>query len=142
MADRLLEVEGLAKYFRGGGNWLTSGGDSIRAVDGVSFHVEEGETFALVGESGCGKTTVAKMILLLENPTRGTISFQGEDVRRFRGGGLREYKRLVQAVFQDPYSSTLECRSWTSSASRCASTSTCGGGTCACGWANCWKTWG
>ena len=105
MANRLLEVSGLAKYFRGGGNWLTSGGDSIRAVDGVSFHVEEGETFALVGESGCGKTTVAKMILLLERPTRGSISFQGEDVSRFRGGGLREYKRLVQAVFQDPYSS-------------------------------------
>ena len=105
MSDRLLEVEGLAKHFRGGGNWLTSGGDAIRAVDGVSFYVEEGETFALVGESGCGKTTVAKMILLLERPTRGSISFQGENVSRFRGSGLRDYKRLVQAVFQDPYSS-------------------------------------
>ncbi len=105
MADQLLEVEGLAKHFRGGGNWISRGGDSIRAVDGVSFSVGEGETFALVGESGCGKTTVAKMILLLERPTRGTIKFQGEDVSRFRGSGLREYKRLVQAVFQDPYSS-------------------------------------
>ena len=93
MANQLLEVEGLAKHFRGGGNWLSSGGDSIRAVDGVSFSVEEGETFALVGESGCGKTTVAKMILLLEQPTRGTISFQGKDVSSFRGSGLREYKR-------------------------------------------------
>ena len=105
MADRLLEVEGLAKHFRGGGNWISRGGDSIRAVDGVSFSIEEGETFALVGESGCGKTTVAKMILLLERPTRGSIKFQGEDVSRLRGSGLREYKRLVQAVFQDPYSS-------------------------------------
>ena len=105
MADQLLEVEGLAKHFRGGGNWISRGGDSIRAVDGVSFSVGEGETFALVGESGCGKTTVAKMILLLERPTRGTIKFQGEDVSSFRGSGLREYKRLVQAVFQDPYSS-------------------------------------
>ena len=105
MADQLLEVEGLAKHFRGGGNWINRGGDSIRAVDGVSFSVGEGETFALVGESGCGKTTVAKMILLLERPTWGTIKFQGEDVSRFRGSGLREYKRLVQAVFQDPYSS-------------------------------------
>jgi oligopeptide/dipeptide ABC transporter ATP-binding protein len=105
LADQLLEVEGLAKHFRGGGNWISRGGDSIRAVDGVSFSVGEGETFALVGESGCGKTTVAKMILLLERPTRGTIKFQGEDVSRFRGSGLREYKRLVQAVFQDPYSS-------------------------------------
>lgn len=105
MADRLLEVEGLAKHFRGGGNWISRGGDSIRAVDGVSFSIEEGETFALVGESGCGKTTVAKMILLLERPTQGSIKFQGEDVSRLRGSGLREYKRLVQAVFQDPYSS-------------------------------------
>ena len=105
MADRLLEVEGLAKHFRGGGNWISRGGDSIRAVDGVSFSIEEGETFALVGESGCGKTTIAKMILLLERPTRGSIKFQGEDVSRLRGSGLREYKRLVQAVFQDPYSS-------------------------------------
>ena len=105
MADRLLEVEGLAKHFRGGGNWISRGGDSIRAVDGVSFSIEEGETFALVGESGCGKTTVAKMILLLERPTRGSIKFQGEDVSCLRGSGLREYKRLVQAVFQDPYSS-------------------------------------
>ena len=105
MADRLLEVEGLAKHFRGGGNWISRGGDSIRAVDGVSFSIEEGETFALVGESGCGKTTVAKMILLLERPTRGSIKFQGEDVSSLRGSGLREYKRLVQAVFQDPYSS-------------------------------------
>ncbi len=105
MAERLLEVNELAKHFRGGGNWLSRGGDVIRAVDGISFHVEEGETFALVGESGCGKTTVAKMILLLERPTRGSISFQGRDVRSIRGGGLRDYKRLVQAVFQDPYSS-------------------------------------
>jgi oligopeptide/dipeptide ABC transporter ATP-binding protein len=105
LADRLLEVEGLAKHFRGGGNWISRGGDSIRAVDGVSFSIEEGETFALVGESGCGKTTVAKMILLLERPTQGSIKFQGEDVSRLRGSGLREYKRLVQAVFQDPYSS-------------------------------------
>ena len=58
-----------------------------------------------MGESGCGKTTVAKMILLLERPTRGVIRFKGDDITGLRGSGLREYKRLVQAVFQDPYSS-------------------------------------
>jgi oligopeptide/dipeptide ABC transporter ATP-binding protein len=77
----------------------------IRAVDGISFSIEEGTTFALVGGSGCGKTTIAKMVLLLEQPTAGVIRFRGQEVSRLRGSHLREYKRLVQAVFQDPYSS-------------------------------------
>ncbi len=105
MADRLLEVEGLVKHFRGSGGLLGRNAEAIRAVDGVNFSIGEGETFALVGESGCGKTTVAKMILLLERPTGGLIRFKGQDVNGLRGGGLKEYKRLVQAVFQDPYSS-------------------------------------
>ena len=77
----------------------------VRAVDGVSFCIEEGMTFAVVGESGCGKTTLAKLILLLESPTHGLIRFRGNEVHRLRGNGLRDYKRSVQAVFQDPYSS-------------------------------------
>ena len=105
MAERLLEVEGLVKHFRGSGGLLGRNAEAIQAVDGVNFSIGEGETFALVGESGCGKTTVAKMILLLERPTRGVIRFKGDDINGLRGGGLREYKRLVQAVFQDPYSS-------------------------------------
>ena len=105
MAGQLLEVQGLVKHFRGSSGLLRSRGESIRAVDGVNFSIEEGETFALVGESGCGKTTVAKMILLLERPTAGQIRFRGDDVNGLRGSGLKEYKRLVQAVFQDPYSS-------------------------------------
>ena len=105
LAERLLEVEGLVKHFRGSGSWLGRNAEVIQAVDGVNFSIGEGETFALVGESGCGKTTVAKMILLLERPTGGVIRFRGNDVNGLRGSGLREYKRLVQAVFQDPYSS-------------------------------------
>ena len=77
----------------------------IRAVDGITFSIDEGETFALVGESGCGKTTVAKMILLLESPTMGVIRFRGRNVHTLKGRDLRGYKRAVQAVFQDPYSS-------------------------------------
>ena len=105
MAGQLLEVQGLVKHFRASSGLFRSSGESIRAVDGVNFSIEEGETFALVGESGCGKTTVAKMILLLERPTAGQIRFRGDDVNGLRGSGLKEYKRLVQAVFQDPYSS-------------------------------------
>ena len=93
------------KHFRGSGSWLGRNAEAIQAVDGVNFSIGEGETFALVGESGCGKTTVAKMILLLERPTGGVIRFRGDDITGLRGSGLKEYKRLVQAVFQDPYSS-------------------------------------
>ena len=105
MPEPLLQVEGLVKHFRASGNWLRGGREPIQAVDGVNFQIAEGETFALVGESGCGKTTVAKMILLLEQPTSGTIRFRGDDIVGLRGSSLKEYKRLVQAVFQDPYSS-------------------------------------
>jgi oligopeptide/dipeptide ABC transporter ATP-binding protein len=101
----ILEVEGLVKHFPGPGNILHRSSEVVRAVDGVSFRVEEGTTFALVGESGCGKTTVAKNVLLLERPTRGEIRFQGKNINLLKGRELREYKRLVQAVFQDPYSS-------------------------------------
>jgi oligopeptide/dipeptide ABC transporter ATP-binding protein len=104
MVEPILEVEGLVKHFAGP-RTLFQKRDVIRAVDGVSFSIEEGATFALVGESGCGKTTVAKLILLLERPTGGVIRFRGSDVHGFRGRELREYKRIVQAVFQDPYSS-------------------------------------
>ena len=105
MAEALLEVDGLVKHFFGPRTLFKRQADVILAVDGVSFAVAEGETFALVGESGCGKTTVAKMILRLERPTRGAIRFQGQDVHRLKAASLNNYKRSVQAVFQDPYSS-------------------------------------
>jgi oligopeptide transport system ATP-binding protein len=77
----------------------------VRAVDGVSLDINPHETLGLVGESGCGKTTTAKLILRLERPTSGDIAFQGRDVHRLRGQHLRQYRASVQAVFQDPWSS-------------------------------------
>ena len=105
MAEPLLEVEGLVKHFPGSRTPLQRKAAPIRAVDGITFSIDEGETFALVGESGCGKTTVAKMILLLESPTMGVIRFRGRNVHTLKDRDLRGYKRAVQAVFQDPYSS-------------------------------------
>jgi len=77
----------------------------VKAVDDISFSVRQGETLALVGESGCGKTTTAKLILHLETPTAGQVFVEGKDVHTLRGNDLREYRTTVQAVFQDPWSS-------------------------------------
>jgi len=100
----LVEVSHLVKDFvRGGG--LFRRGTAVRAVDDVSFSIDEGETFGLVGESGSGKTTTGRCILRLIEPTSGTIRFRGEDVLALSGQRLREKRRHMQIVFQDPYSS-------------------------------------
>ncbi len=78
---------------------------SVKAVDDVSFSVQPGETLALVGESGCGKTTTAKLLLRLETPTAGEIFIDDQEVQTLRGDALKAYRTMVQAVFQDPWSS-------------------------------------
>ena len=106
MTNELIRVDNLKKYFpvtKGLIMMKTIG--HVQAVDGVSFSINEGETMGLVGESGCGKTTTAKLILRLERPTEGQIFLDGKDIQGFRGSELREYRTQVQAVFQDPWSS-------------------------------------
>jgi ABC-type oligopeptide transport system ATPase subunit len=77
----------------------------VKAVDEISFTLQQGETLALVGESGCGKTTTAKLILRLEHPTAGQVFIDGKDVHALQGSDLKDYRTTVQAVFQDPWSS-------------------------------------
>ncbi|MBI2090881.1 MAG: dipeptide ABC transporter ATP-binding protein [Deltaproteobacteria bacterium] len=106
MTEVLLEAQSLKKHFPvTAGFILARTVSSIKAVDGVSFIIRQGETLSLVGESGCGKTTTAKMILLLEDPTMGSILFRGKDLQRLTPAEMKEYRASVQAVFQDPWSS-------------------------------------
>jgi oligopeptide/dipeptide ABC transporter ATP-binding protein len=100
----LLSVRHLVKYYQGGGLFHRSA-PPVRAVDGVSFDVNAGETLALVGESGCGKTTVGRTILRLQEPTGGTAHFQGVDIFALDRAALRAVRRRMQIIFQDPYSS-------------------------------------
>jgi len=100
----LLEVHSLTKDFTRAGR-LFGRGTVVRAVDGVSFSIEEGETFGLVGESGSGKTTTGRCILRLIEPTSGEVRFKGEDVLQFSTARMRHARRDMQIVFQDPYSS-------------------------------------
>ena len=101
----LLKVEGLKKHFPVGSGFLSRNKAILKAVDGIDFQIEEGKTYGLVGESGCGKSTTAKVLLQLEEPTDGTFLFDGEDVPTFSREQNREYKSNVQAVFQDPWAS-------------------------------------
>jgi len=105
MTERLLEVENLKEYFpiRGGIFQKTVG--HVRAVDGVSFFLNRKESLGLVGESGCGKSTTARAILRLIEPTEGRILFEGRDVRLLAREELRSVRRDMQIVFQDPYAS-------------------------------------
>jgi oligopeptide transport system ATP-binding protein len=106
MPAPLLELENLQKYFPvSTGTLLRRKLGWVKAVDGVDFAVWPGETLGLIGESGCGKTTTSKLILLQETPTAGTIRFGGENISALQGQELMRYRREVQVVFQDPYSS-------------------------------------
>lgn len=106
MATPILEVQGLQKYFPvQHGLFFRRKAAWVKAVDGVDFTIHSGETLGLIGESGCGKTTTAKLILLQEEPTGGCIKFDGRDLATLQRQELMDYRRAVQVVFQDPYSS-------------------------------------
>ena len=101
----ILEVKDLYKWFEIRSGILSKTVGYVKAVDGVSFKVRRGETIGLVGESGCGKTTVARVILRLTDSTKGDIFFDGENITKVKGKKLRRVRRKMQIVYQDPYAS-------------------------------------
>ncbi len=106
MSDTLIEARNLVKHFPvTRGVVLKRKVGAVRAVDDVSFSVERGETLGLVGETGCGKSTTARLLLRLLDPTSGSIHFEGREIAGLRGAGLKQLRREMQIIFQDPYSS-------------------------------------
>lgn len=95
----LLEIENLKKHYRVADNKV------LKAVDGISFKVYEGETLGIVGESGCGKSTTGRLIMRLEEPTAGRVIFDGTDLTALKGDKLRNLRKDIQIIFQDPYAS-------------------------------------
>ena len=101
----VVEAAGLSKHFRTRKGFFGGDRGVVRAVDDISFSIDNGKTLGVVGESGCGKTTTAKLVLGLEAPTGGAIRFEGRDLVRLDKAGRRLYRKSVQAVFQDPFAS-------------------------------------
>ncbi|HZX83980.1 MAG TPA: dipeptide ABC transporter ATP-binding protein [Reyranella sp.] len=108
-ADTLLSVKGLTKHFTLHGDIYSKlAGEKtqvLKAVDGIDFHIKRGETLGLVGESGCGKSTTARLVTRLIEPTAGEVTLKGEDLLAFSSTRMREARKEIQLVFQDPYSS-------------------------------------
>src|SRR5262249_33889494 len=105
VAKPLLDVHDLQKHFPIGSSLFGARRTVVKAVDGISFTINAGETLGLVGESGCGKTTTSKLVLAAEAPTAGSIEFEGRNIAELGRAGLQNYRGQVQVVFQDPYSS-------------------------------------
>ncbi|MBS3946860.1 MAG: ATP-binding cassette domain-containing protein [Dethiobacter sp.] len=105
MADLLVRVENLKKYFPINDGVFSRTARFVKAVDGLSFTISKGETYGLVGESGSGKSTTGRVILQLQKPTAGAVYFRGQDMAKLSKNQLRELRKEIQIIFQDPYSS-------------------------------------
>src|SRR5512136_2489695 len=105
MTDPLVEARSLTKHFPVKGGVLQRTQAWVKAVDSVSLTIRRGETLGLVGESGCGKTTIGRMLLRLIEPTGGQVFFDGQDITRLSERELKSFRREMQIIFQDPFSS-------------------------------------
>lgn len=105
MADEtILKVENLKVYFPVSNGFLQKK-SYVKAVDGINFEIKKGETFGLVGESGCGKSTTGRAIVKIYTPTEGKIEFEGKDITKIKGADIKQFKKDMQMIFQDPYAS-------------------------------------